>query len=164
MGQEFNNEQVRNVITVEWPDNLDEFGFFQWTRRLIELRRRYPGLKLHGYDPAAAGQFTWTLGPWLGPNRGGGKKVVGWRSRPSEFAHDALMVMLNFEGFDVRVDVDFGMPGAWVKLADMDQVNDIPPNGNNSASDPSAIHTGDGTFRGFVLPSSSGYVYKWEGG
>src|SRR5690606_37331283 len=162
MGQEFNNEQVRNIVTVEWPADLEAFGFFQWARRLIALRRRYPGLRLFGYDPTGAGQFTWLLGPWLAWNRGGRRRVVGWRARPNEQPHDTLVVMLNFEPYPVEVDVDFGIPGVWVKLADIDRMNDIPPHGSNSAGDPTAIHTRDGSFDGFVLPDSSGFIYKWE--
>jgi hypothetical protein len=60
------------------------------------------------------------------------------------------------------VDVDFGIPGKWVKLADIDQVNDIPPLGNNSANSPTTVDTADGHFAGFDLPSSSGFIYKWE--
>ena len=88
--------------------------------------------------------------------------MIGWRARPSAFAHDALVVMLNFEGFDVAVDVDFGIPGVWVKLADVDRVNDIPPEGDNSRADSTALLTGDGRFSGFTLPSSSAFLYKWE--
>ncbi|GIK41585.1 MAG: hypothetical protein BroJett011_54180 [Chloroflexota bacterium] len=162
MGQEFNTERPRNIVTVNWPKNLDQHGFFQWASRLIQLRQRYPGLKLRGYNPAEGGQFVWIIGPWLAPNRGGGRKVIGWRAHPNQLAHDTLVVMLNFENYEVQVDVDFGSPGLWVKLADIDQVNDIPPNGTNSSQDPTAIRTNDGNFGGFTLPSSSGFIYKWE--
>jgi hypothetical protein len=131
-------------------------------KRLIRLRRRYPGLKLRGYNPAATGQFAWILGPWMAPNRGGGRKVIGWRSRPNGFAHEALIVALNFEGSDVQVDLDLGISGTWVKLADIDRVNDIAPEGSNSPTDPTALRTDDGTFAGFTLPNSSGFIYKWE--
>jgi hypothetical protein len=50
----------------------------------------------------------------------------------------------------------------WVKLADIDRVNDIPPEGTNSAADATALRSDDGRFAHFVLPSSSGFVYKWE--
>jgi len=96
------------------------------------------------------------------PDRGGGQKVVGWRARPNEFAHDAIVVMLNFENHDVEVEVDFGIPGVWLKLADIDRVNDLPPNGTNSVGDPAALRAGDGRFGGFTLPGSSGFIYKWE--
>jgi 1,4-alpha-glucan branching enzyme len=162
MGQEFNSEQARNVVTVEWPEDLERDSFFQWSSRLIKLRKRYPGLRLQGYDPAGMGQFVWILGPWMAPNLGGDRKVVGWRSCPNPNVWETLMVMLNFESHDVQVDLDFGIPGTWLKLADMDGVNDLPPNGSNSAQDPAALHTGDGRFNGFTLPSSSGFIYKWE--
>jgi 1,4-alpha-glucan branching enzyme len=162
MGQEYNTERPRNIVTVNWPADLGQHGFFQWASRLIQLRKCYPGLKLRGYNPAETGQFAWIIGPWMAGNRGGGRKVIGWRARPNQLAHDTLVIMLNFENHEVRVDVDFGIPGTWLKLADMDRVNDIPPVGTNSIQDPTAIRTDDGTFSGFTLPSSSGFIYKWE--
>lgn len=162
MGQEFNVERPRNIITVNWPSDLVQHGFFRWASQLIQLRKRYPGLKLHGYNPAETGRFVWVIGPWMNANRGGGRKVIGWRSRPDRRAHDVLVVMLNFENHQVQVDVDLGIPGIWVKLADMDGINDIPPIGNNSTQDPASIRTNDGLFSGFTLPSSSGFIYKWE--
>jgi hypothetical protein len=95
-------------------------------------------------------------------NRGAGRLVVGWRSQPNNQARDSMVVMLNFDKYHVTVDVDFGIPGIWVKLADIDRVNDAPPFGTNSASDPAAIRTYDGGFRGFDLPGSGGFIYKWE--
>ncbi len=162
MGQEFNVERERNFVTVQWPDHLDQHGFFQWARRLMQLRKRYPGLKLSGYNPAEDGRFTVIIAPWLAGNRGGGQRLIGWRSRPNSLATDALVVMLNFENHDISVDVDFGIPGIWLKLADIDFVNDIPPHGNNSPSDATALRTNDGNFSNFNLPSSSGFIYKWE--
>ena len=162
MGQEFNTERPRNVVTVNWPDDLNNHGFFQWASHLIRLRRRYPGLKLAGYNPVESGQFTFVLAPWLAANRGGGQKLIGWRSRPNNRATDMLLVMLNFENHDSFVDVDFGIPGVWVKLADIDWISDIPPGGNNSAQDPTALRANDGNFGNFRLPSSSGFIYKWE--
>jgi 1,4-alpha-glucan branching enzyme len=162
MGQEFNVERPRNLVTVQWPQDLDRHDYFQWAHRLIRVRRRYPGLKLFGFDPAESGQFRFVVAPWLGGNRGGGKKVIGWQSRPNAQAHDALLVMLNFENHNVPVDVEFGIPGVWVKLADIDWISDIPPGGNNSAQDPTALRTNDGNFGNFRLPSSSGFIYKWE--
>jgi hypothetical protein len=150
------------LVTVQWPSDLDGHGYYQWAYRLIRLRKRYPGLKLFGYNPTVSGQFRFVVAPWLAGNRGGGKKVIGWQSRPNAAAHDALLVMLNFENHDVPVDADFGIPGVWVKLADIDFVNDIGPEGTNSALDPTALRTNDGNYGGFVLPSSSGFVYKWE--
>jgi 1,4-alpha-glucan branching enzyme len=162
MGQEFNVERPRNLVTVAWPSDLDRHGYYQWAHRLIRLRRRYPGLRLSGDNPVERGQFTFVIAPWLERARGGGRKAIGWRARPNLHRHDALVAMLNFENHSVQVDVDFGVPGVWVKLADIDFVNDIPPEGTNGAGHPTALRTNDGNFGGFVLPSSSGFVYKWE--
>jgi 1,4-alpha-glucan branching enzyme len=162
MGQEFNVDRPRNLVTVDWPPRLDESGFFQWCRRLVHLRRRYPGPRLRGFDPAGSGQFEWVLGAWLDDRHGGGHRVVGWRSRPNERPSDALVVLLNFEGYDVPADLELGLPGSWVKLADLERVNDIPPEGTNATSDPATLHSVDGRFTPFTLPSSSGFIYKWE--
>ncbi len=162
MGQELGVERERNFVTVAWPQDLDGVGFYQWARRLIGLRKRYPGLRPRGDDPAGAGQFSWVVAPWLAGNRGGGRRVVGWRTRVSPMAHEATVVLLNFEGFAVTVDVAFGLPGRWVKLGDIDFVNDLPPSGTNAADDPTALRTDDGNFGGFVLPGSGGFIYKWE--
>ena len=162
MGQEFNVERPRNIVTVQWPSDLDSHGYFQWAHRLFRLRRRYPGLRLFGDNPAAAGEFRFVLGPWLDAAHGGGKKVIGWQSRPNAQAHDALLVMLNFENHVVQLEVEFGIPGVWVKLADIDVVNDVAPEGTNGAGNPTALRTNDGHFSGFALPSSSGFIYKWE--
>jgi len=162
MGEELNQEQERNIVTVHWPDDFDHHGFYQWGRRLIHLRRRYPGLKLRGYNPAETGQFTFIVAPWLDSPHGGSQRAIGWRSRVNAFAHEALVVLLNFENHDVTVDLELGIPGVWVKLADIDFVNDIPPEGSNGAGNSTALHTNDGRFGGFLMPSSSGFVYKWQ--
>jgi 1,4-alpha-glucan branching enzyme len=162
MGQEFNVERPRNLVTVTWPADLATNGYFQWAHRLVRLRRRYPGLRIAGATPAETGQFRFVMAPWLGPRRGGGQRAIGWQARPNAVPNDALVVLLNFENHDVLVDVDLGIPGVWVKLADIDFVNDIAPEGTNGAANPTALHTRDGNFGGFVLPSSSGFVYKWE--
>src|SRR5262249_30986632 len=133
-----------------------------WASRLMCLRRRYPGLRLSGYDPVEAGQFEWIIAPWLRADEGAGDKVIGWRSCPNDMAYDQLVVLLNFENHPIEVDLDFGMPGTWVRLADIDVVNDIAPEGTNSAQDETALHTADGQFHNFVLPDSSGFIYKWE--
>jgi 1,4-alpha-glucan branching enzyme len=164
MGQEFDLDRQRNLVTVDWPSDLGQHGFFQWAFRLIQLRRRYPGLKLHGENPAAVGQFSWILGPWMNGRHGGERNVIGWRAQPNEFPHDALVVMLNFENHPIAVDVEFGLPGVWVKLTDIDRVNDIPPGGTNSSQDSTAIRAPDGRFIEFYLPSCSGFIYKWESG
>ena len=83
MGQEFNVERPRNLVTVQWPPDLDTHGYFQWAHRLLRLRRRYPGLKLFGDNPAASGAFRFVIAPWLEASRGGGQKVIGWQARPN---------------------------------------------------------------------------------
>ena len=161
MGEEFNVDRPRNNVDVDWPANLDEHGYFQWASRLMCLRKRYPGLRLSGYDPAVDGLFTWIVGHWL-EGKGLGEKVIGWRSVPNDKAYDRIVVLLNFENHPVEVDLDFGLPGVWVRLADIDVVNDIAPEGANSAQDETAIRTSDGRFDNFILPDSSGFIYKWE--
>jgi 1,4-alpha-glucan branching enzyme len=163
MGQEFNVERDRNTVSFPWPaDGPESNGFHRWARRLIHLRRRYPGLRIAGSDPAGDGRFTWVLGPWMDGAHGGERKVLGWRLRPGRSAHDTMVVLLNFEPFPVRVDVELGMAGSWVKLADLDRVEDIPPVGTNSTADPATLHSDDGRFSAFDLPSSGGFLYKWE--
>lgn len=162
MGQEFNPERPRNLVSFAWPTSLDEHSFFQWCSRLVSLRRRYPGLRLRGFNPAETGQFRWILGPWMSAAEGGGKRVLGWRSHPNDHAADTLVILVNFENHDVPVDLDLGLAGTWVKLADIDSVNDVPPAGTNSVDDETALHSVDGRFRPFTLPSSSGFVYKFE--
>ena len=165
MGQEFNVERDRNIVSFPWPaEGPESNGFYRWARRIVHLRRRYPGLRISGSDPAGDGRLSWILGPWLDGAHGGGRKVVGWRLRPSRFAHDAMVVLLNFEPFPVRVDLELGLAGSWVKLADLDRVDDIPPNGRNSTADPTALHSDDGRFTAFDLPGSSAFLYKWESG
>ena len=163
MGQEFNAEQPAKIVSFAWPpDGPGSNGFYRWASRLVRLRRRYPALRISGYDPAGDGRFRWILGPWMTPDRGGGRLVLGWQLRPNGFAHNAVVVLLNYEPVAVTVDLELGAAGTWVKLADVDVANDIPPFGSNSADDPTALHSRDGMFAGFQLPSSSGFVYKWE--
>lgn len=163
MGQEFNVERDRNIVSFDWPPGgPDSNGFYRWASRLVRLRRRYPALRIAGYDPALDGRFTWILGPWLDQTHGRDRIVLGWRLHPNDRPYDTMIVLLNFEPIPVRVDLELGLSGTWVKLADLDIVNDIPPAGTNSATDPSALHSDDGRFAGFNLPSSSGFLYKWE--
>jgi 1,4-alpha-glucan branching enzyme len=158
MGQEFGVDRPRNRIQFDWPEDRSRHSFYQWASRLINLRRRYPGLKLSGSDLAGEGKFEFIAGPWL--PEGNGRVVVGWRSTPNAEPWEQLVILLNFEPYEVEVGVNFGRPGKWVKLADIDRVNDLPPLGTNSPQTPEAIAT-DGYFPGFRLPSSSGFVYKW---
>jgi 1,4-alpha-glucan branching enzyme len=156
MGQEFNSEQPRNVVTVHWPQDAAAEPFFGWTASVVALRRDNPGLRMDGYDPARDGRFAWILGPWLDGSHGGGKAVVGWRARPDADPLHELAVLLNFEPYDVPVDLELGRAGTWRKLADLDRVTD-------GTDDATALHAGDGRFAGFVLPSSSGFVYRYGG-
>ena len=80
---------------------------------------------------------------------------------PNDRPTDTLAVLLNFEGFDVQVDLELGRPGIWVKLADIDRVDDLPPDGTSNPRDPTALHSTDGRLASFTLPSSSGFIYKW---
>ena len=48
MGQEFGIDRPRNRIQFDWPLNLKDHQFFQWAQGLINLRRRYLGLRLPG--------------------------------------------------------------------------------------------------------------------
>jgi len=163
MGQEFNAERDRTIVSITWPpQGPASNGFYRWASRLIALRRRYPALRVAGADPAGDGRLTWTLGPWMDPTHGAGRKVLGWRLRPTGFAYDTMIVLLNFEPVPVMVDLELGLAGSWVKLADLDTVDDIPPQGTNSPPDPTALHSIDGRYGGFELPSSSGFLYKWE--
>lgn len=164
MGQEFGTDRPRNLVLFDWPDNPQENPFYAWTRQLFSLRRRHPGLRIYGYNPAEQGTFHWIIGPWMDGAHGQGKTVIGWRSRsvetetPEEFA-----ILLNFETDPVMVDLELGAPGRWMKLADIDTVNDIPPEGGNSPNDPTALISNDGRHTSFTLPPTSGFVYMWSG-
>jgi len=158
MGQEFGVERERNRVRVAWEEhNEDTSRFYQWTKGVINLRRRYNSLKLSGYNPAGEDRFRWVAGPWLDPARGGGKRVVGWWAKDDRNSPEVL-VMLNFESSAVPLTVNFYTPGRWVKLADLDAVNDLPPGGDKNPADPDTISTG-GTFPNFVLPPYSGFIY-----
>ncbi len=159
MGQEFNIDRPRNQIQFTWPDDLSRHQFYQWVKGLIHLRRRYPALKISGANLAEEGKFQFILGPWL--EQGKGRSVIGWRVKPNGDPWEQIVVLFNFEPYDVSVGIDFGSSGKWVKLADIDRVNDIPPFGANDLQEPATIET-SGYFENFTLPSSSGFVYKWE--
>ncbi|QPC80503.1 1,4-alpha-glucan branching protein [Phototrophicus methaneseepsis] len=162
MGQEYGLERARGNVYFDFPGSGE--GFYDWASLLINLRRRYPALKLHGFNPIEEGHFQWLLGPWLEECFGGGKRVLGWLSTPTEEAFDHMVILMNFENHPVEVDIRFGMPGKWVRLASIDAVNDIPPVGSNSPDEEDAIHLDSDTFAHFVLPDSSGFIYKWEQG
>jgi len=162
MGQEFCIERERNHVYYARPDQPEQDPFFRWASGMIHLRRRYPGLKLHGYDPIADGQFEWIVGPWLDDQHGAGKRVIGWRSTPTDDEFDRLVVLLNFENYPVEIDLELGFPGIWVRLATIDLVTDVPPYGNASADDDVALDVTEPQIPGFVLPDSSLFIYKWQ--
>ena len=161
MGQEFGVDRPRNRIDLNWPEFLKKSTYHQWAAGLISLRRRYRGLRVSGYNPAAEGKFHWLLGPWLKTERGGGKRIIGWYTTPNENPWEQILVMLNFEPFDAEVQLEFPQPGYWVKLADIDRVEDIPPFGENSVASFTTIKA-EGRPLNFILPSSSAFIYKWE--
>lgn len=169
MGQEFNVVQPRNVAEIRWPEHTAGHAFYEWARRLIALRRRYPALRLHGYDPAADGQFEWVVGPHLNKAQGGGRAAIGWRARPDDEPSEEMIVLLNFEGTEVVVDLPFGRDGVWLNLASVERVNDVPEThgglgGDNRPDSDTALRVAGGWYHGFTLPSSSGFIYKWECG
>lgn len=161
MGQEYGVERERNRIKVNWSKYAgDHNEFYRWARCLINLRKRYEALRINGYNPVEDGRFDWLLGPWLEQNRGEGKRVLGWKANNGAVPPEELLVMLNFEGHDVPLDVPFG-PGRWIKLGDIREINDLPPAGNRDPLDPDNIVAGgDGTEQHFVLPPYSGFIYK----
>ncbi|WP_347488183.1 alpha-amylase family glycosyl hydrolase [Desulfoscipio sp. XC116] len=160
MGQEFGIERERNRIKVPWAGYTEENNrYYQWSKGLINLRKRYEALKLSGYDPIKEGQFTWLIGPWLEENKGGRQRVIGWRVNKNSVPGEQMLIMLNFEGHDVPVDVDF-TPGQWVKLADINHVNDLAPSGSKNPRDPDSITINHGPFKNFILPPYSGFIYR----
>lgn len=161
MGQEFGVDRPRNRIDLNWPEFLKESYYQKWTAGLISLRRRYKGLRVSGYNPVEEGKFHWLLGPWMEEKRGGGKRIIGWYTRPNESPWEQILVMLNFDPFEQKVEFEFPQPGYWVKLADIDRVEDIPPFGENSISSFTTIKA-EGKPQEFILPSSSAFIYKWE--
>jgi len=163
MGQEYGVERERNRIKVRWSKySEDTSKFYQWASALINLRKRYDALKLSGYNPIDDGKFNWLVGPWMSDNKGGNKKVIGWKANSGDSPAEQLLVMLNFEGHDVPVEVPFD-PGCWIKLGDIEHINDLPPFGNKDPLDADSIIVGDNvTARHFVLPPYSGFVYKYH--
>jgi 1,4-alpha-glucan branching enzyme len=163
MGQEYGIERERNRIDVNWVKFPETHDFYYWTRGLLKLRRELGSLKLSGYDPIAEGKFTWVLGPWLEEKKGGGQRVIGWRavngSAAEQQAAEKIIVMFNFEDQDVPVDIDFGFPGKWQKLVDIENVANFPAEGR---SEPETDIVTEGVFHNFILPSYSGFIYKWH--
>lgn len=160
MGQEFGTDRPRNLVLFDWPENPKQNPFYAWTRRLFSLRRRHPGLRVYGYNPQEQGEFHWILGPWMDGSHGQNRTVIGWRSTSTE-PREEFAILLNFESDPVLVDLELGIPGRWLKLGDIDTINDIPPDGTNHPEDPTALISNDGRHTSFTLPPSSGFIYLW---
>ena len=154
MGQELGLVRERNKVSFDFPQNYENHGFYRWSCGLMSLRNRYPALRLHGFSPIDEGEFQWLLGAWLDTRHGGGKRVVGWRSIPTTDKHDVMVILINFENHAVEVDIPFGLDGQWVRLASIDD--------NNSGDHSLTVTVRDGILPNFVLPDSSGFIYKWE--
>lgn len=163
MGQEYGVERERNRIKVSWSKYAgDNNSFYRWARALINLRKRYEALRISGYNPIEEGKFSWLAGPWMDSDRGGHKRVVGWKVKNGKDPAEQILVMLNFEGHDVPVHVPFD-PGRWIKLGDIDHINDLPPFGNKDPRDPDSIIIDDNApAQHFVLPPYSGFIYKYQ--
>lgn len=159
MGQEFGIDRARNIGSLEFPQDLDTHPFFLWASALMRLRRRYDGLRLFGYNPIEEGTFEWIAAPWLDERHGGGKRVIGWRAMPKDNMEDAIIVLLNFENHDIEIDLELGAPGAWIRLADIDVVNDVEPEGSASPDDISTLHEDDARLTGFIIPDTAGFIY-----
>lgn len=161
MGQEYGIERERNRIDVNWVNkskNIDRF--FRWTRDLIGIRKEHNALKQCGYNPIKEGTFSWMLGPWMKENKGGGKRVIGWKAEANGQSPESLAVMMNFEDHDVTVDLNLEKKGHWFKLADVERVT---PLNSREKNDPwNSFYAGDGTFDHFVLPPYSGFIYKYD--
>jgi hypothetical protein len=84
----------------------------------------------------------------------------GWRARPDDHLDHTLVVLLNLAPPDLEVDLELGIPGTWVTLADIDTVEDVPPAGTNSVDAATALRSRDGRFTPVVLSSSSWLIYR----
>jgi hypothetical protein len=111
--------------------------------------------------PAAAGQFEWILGPWLDESHGGGRRTVGWRAHPNDRPTDTLAVLLNFEASTYRSTWNSAGRGSGSSWPTSTGSPTCPPDGTSDPNDPTALHSTDGRFASFTLPSSSSFIYKW---
>lgn len=160
MGQEFGIERERNRVQFKWPENLESHFFYQWAKGLIHLRRHYRGLRISGFDPISEGRFKFIIAPWL--EEGKDRSVIGWQSIPSEDNQERLVILLNFEPYDIEVKVDFGLKGKWLKLGDIDTVTNLATLKKEKIDNAtSLIKISDRYLPGFILPSSSGFIYNW---
>lgn len=161
MGQEYGIERERNRIDVNWDEHSEPHRFNLWARELMRLRSKLESLRLCGYNPVVEGNFAWVLAPWMEVEKGGGRRVIGWQSyHDGSLPEFRTLVMLNFESHPVQVDVDFKLPGRWVKLVDIEHVQDINIQ-DLKKLDPAHYLTTDGLFPGFTLPPYSGFLYQY---
>ncbi|AGB41166.1 1,4-alpha-glucan branching enzyme [Halobacteroides halobius DSM 5150] len=162
MGQEFGVNRKSNVIDIDTvtPDpNCPEYeynDFYRWTQKLIKLRKRYDALKISGSNPVETDQFSWMIGPWMSDNKGANRKVIGWRTKSG---HQEMLILLNFGNKDVDVDLEFPAWGRWIKLADIKEVNDLPPVGTRNPAN-NSLEVQNNIFSNFTLPPYSGFIYK----
>ncbi|NUP99639.1 MAG: 1,4-alpha-glucan branching protein, partial [Armatimonadetes bacterium] len=113
--------------------------------------------------PEAEGTFAWLAGPWLESSACDAPNVVGWAAMPSDDPASHLVVLLNLEAREVSLELRFPRPGLWLRLADLERVEDIPPHGTNGPDDPLALRVTDEPLRDHRLPPLSGQVYKFHG-
>jgi hypothetical protein len=136
MGEEFFDTKLARHMRMAWPEvsaggtlnaMLDANEAFKWTSGLLKLRRRYPGLRMSGDNPALGDRFSFILGRWMGPRQGGGNQVLGWRARAERSGGRRPGGADELPGVPVEVDLDLGIPGRWVRLAYIDEITGPPP-------------------------------------
>ncbi|WP_018248633.1 alpha-amylase family glycosyl hydrolase [Orenia marismortui] len=158
MGQELGVRRDRNNIDINkiTPDpncpGYEYNDFYHWTQKLINLRKKYSALKITGYNPIESGQFNWVIGPWLSSEAGRNKRVIGWKTKDDQ---DEMLILLNFEREEVKVDLNIAYSGLWFKLADIEGV--YSEDGGNEYNN---LEIKDKQSNEFLLPPYSGFIYK----
>ncbi len=161
MGQEYGIERERNRIDVNWPRYSEGVSrFYTWAQGIINLRQKLEAMKLSGFNPMEEGKFSWVLGPWMEERRGGKHRVIGWRAEEKGEREEKLLIMLNFEGFEARVDLQIEVPGRWVRLADINHVYNGRQNPKDLRERESIVITDRGLVTSFTLPPYSGFIYQ----
>ncbi|MGM0369147.1 MAG: alpha-amylase family glycosyl hydrolase [Bacillota bacterium] len=163
MGQEFGINRDANDINVDkiTPDpncpNPDQIynQFYNWTQRLINLRKKYKALRISGSNPIETEQFRWLIGPWLAEEQGQGKKVIGWQTKDLEEENE-LFVLLNFASKEINVDLKFREQNTtWVQVANIEEVRDLEGPKEKDKTLKVNNKTTD-----FKLPAYSGFIFK----